>query len=82
MTRKVVFKKSAELGVVIFPGTLFLMKELLKAYLHTIFLFLFRVSFGMVSNAHVMLFPYFLYPGKDLASTLSIFMIVAISLER
>ena len=30
----------------------------------------------------IILFPYLLYPGKELAMTVSIFMIVAIALER
>eukprot|EP00093_Oithona_nana_P006238 06238.XXX_21480_19025_1 [CDS] Oithona nana genome sequencing. len=41
-----------------------------------------RVSFGCSTNVHIILFPYLLYPGKELAMTGSIFMIVAIALER
>ena len=36
----------------------------------------------MATNAHIILFPYFLYPGQSLAMTGSIFIIVAIALER
>lgn len=41
-----------------------------------------RVSFNLASDIHIMLFPYLLYPGQNLAMTGSIFMIVAIAFER
>ena len=42
----------------------------------------FRKQFGMASNVHIVLFPYFLYPFNQMAITGSIFMTVAIALER
>ena len=50
--------------------------------LFNIFIPYFRVSFGFSTNVHIILFPYLLYPGKELAMTGSIFMIVAIAIER
>ena len=38
--------------------------------------------FGMSTSLHVQMFPYFLYPGNNIAMTASIFMIVAITFER
>ena len=42
----------------------------------------FRRNFGLASNLHILLFPYFLYPTVMVAMSGSIFMTVAISLER
>jgi hypothetical protein len=36
----------------------------------------------MATDLHIMLFPYLLYPGQQIALTGSIFMIVAIAFER
>ena len=41
-----------------------------------------RRNFDLASNLHILLFPYFLYPTAMVAMTGSIFMTVAISLER
>ena len=41
----------------------------------------FRYS-GLASDVHLQLFPYFLYPGISIAVTCSIFMTVAMALER
>ena len=41
-----------------------------------------RRNFGLASNLHIVLFPYFLYPTLAVAMSGSIFMTVAISLER
>ena len=42
----------------------------------------FRKSFHMFSRTHLLLFPYFLYPGQTIMMTASIFMTVAIAMER
>ena len=42
----------------------------------------FRRNFGMNSTLHTLMFPYFLYPTMVVAMSGSIFMTVAISLER
>lgn len=42
----------------------------------------FRKQFLLVSNVHIILFPYLLYPFNQMAITGSIFMTVAIALER
>lgn len=36
----------------------------------------------MATDLHIILFPYLLYPGQNLAMTGAIFMIVAIAFER
>ena len=36
----------------------------------------------MFSRTHLLLFPYFLYPGQTIMMTASIFMTVAIAMER
>ena len=41
-----------------------------------------RRNFDLASNLHTLLFPYFLYPTANVAMSGSIFMTVAISLER
>ena len=41
-----------------------------------------RTSFNMATDVHVILFPYLLYPGQNIAMTVSIFLIVAIAFER
>ncbi|TRY67647.1 hypothetical protein TCAL_15804, partial [Tigriopus californicus] len=41
-----------------------------------------RTSFDLASDIHLMLFPYLLYPGQNIAMTVSIFLIVAIAFER
>jgi hypothetical protein len=40
------------------------------------------MSFGLATNVHLMLFPYVLYPGQNIAMTVSVFLIVAIAFER
>ena len=42
----------------------------------------FRRNFGLGTNVHTIMFPYFLYPVQSVAMSGSIFMTVAISLER
>ena len=42
----------------------------------------FRKSFNLVTALHTYLFPYFLYPGQMIMMTASIFMTVAIAMER
>ena len=42
----------------------------------------FRRNFGLGSQLHTILFPKFLYPAMSVAMSGSIFMTVAISLER
>lgn len=42
----------------------------------------FRKSFNMMTAAHMLLFPYFLYPFLSISMTSSVFMTVAIALER
>ena len=42
----------------------------------------FRKSFDLATYLHIQLFPYFLYPGLSIAMTGSVFMTVAIALER
>lgn len=42
----------------------------------------FRKSFKMATTVHIILFPYFLYPFQMIAMTASIFMTVAIAMER
>ena len=42
----------------------------------------FRRNFGLATALHTLLFPYFLYPTLAVAMSGSIFMTVAISLER
>ena len=41
-----------------------------------------RTCFDMASDVHIILFPYLLYPGQNIAMTVSIFLIVAIAFER
>jgi hypothetical protein len=42
----------------------------------------FRKSFHLFSRVHMLLFPYFLYPGQTIMMSASIFMTVAIAMER
>ena len=42
----------------------------------------FRKQFGLATDVHIILFPYALYPFTQIAITGSIFMTVAIALER
>jgi hypothetical protein len=42
----------------------------------------FRKQFGLATDIHIILFPYLLYPFNQIAITGSIFMTVAIALER
>lgn len=42
----------------------------------------FRKQFDLASRLHIILFPYLLYPFNQIAITASIFMTVAIALER
>jgi len=42
----------------------------------------FRKSFHMVTRIHTLLFPYLLYPGQMIMMTASVFMTVAIAMER
>ena len=42
----------------------------------------FRTSFNSATQLHLDLFPYFLFPGQAIMMTASIFMTVAISMER
>ena len=41
-----------------------------------------RKDFGMATDVHLLLFPYFLFPGLSVAMTGSVFMTVGIALER
>ena len=43
---------------------------------------LFRKSFQLMTSVHTYLFPYLLYPGQMIMMTASIFMTVAIAMER
>ena len=42
----------------------------------------FRKSFNLMSKAHTYLFPHFLFPGQMIAMTSSVYLTVAISVER
>ena len=42
----------------------------------------FRKQFNLATRLHILLFPYLLYPFNQIAITASIFMTVAIALER
>lgn len=42
----------------------------------------FRKCFGLVTDIHTLMFPYFLYPGQMIMMTASVFMTVAIAMER
>ncbi len=42
----------------------------------------FRKDFGLASDAHLVIFPYFLYPCISISMTCSVFMTVGIALER
>lgn len=42
----------------------------------------FRLSFNLATNVHLLLFPQFLYPGQAIMMSASIFMTVAIAMER
>ena len=42
----------------------------------------FRKGFALTSTLHLVMFPYFLYPLLSIAVTASIYMTVAIALER
>ena len=42
----------------------------------------FRKSFQLMTSVHTYLFPYLLYPGQMIMMTASIFMTVAIAMER
>ena len=42
----------------------------------------FRKGFDLTSTLHLVMFPYFLYPMLSIAVTASIYMTVAIALER
>lgn len=42
----------------------------------------FRKSFNLMSKAHTYLFPHFLFPGQMIAMTSSVYLTMAISVER
>ena len=42
----------------------------------------FRKSFNLVTRVHTFLFPYLLFPGQMIVMTASVFMTVAIAMER
>ncbi len=42
----------------------------------------FRKDFGLATDAHLVMFPYFLYPAISISMTCSVFMTVGIALER
>ena len=42
----------------------------------------FRIAFDLETNLHIQLFPYFLYPGQMIVMMCSVYMTVAIAIER
>ena len=42
----------------------------------------FRKSFDLATDVHMLLFPYLLFPGMIISMTASVFMTVAIAMER